>query len=338
MPNERELTIVTGATGHIGNVLVRELLARGEPVRAIVHARKHEHSLDGLSVEKVVLDIRKPDQVVRALAGAGTVYHLAGMISISPGRTHTLCRINIGGTQNVIRACRANRVRRLVYVSSTNALATPPKGTSLDEAAGLEPRRVMDGYGRSKARATGKVLEAARNGLDAVVVYPSGVLGPYDFKPSQMGQLVLDFARRRLFGYLDGAYNFVDVRDVVSGMLRAAEKGRPGEGYLLTGTTITVPDLMALLEEVTGVKAPRLKLPYWAARFVASFTPAYYLVTRQKPLFTTYSIRVLQGNCEMASRRAGRELGYSSRPLRETLLDTLAWFREAGRLPARDRR
>jgi dihydroflavonol-4-reductase len=337
MPNARELTVVTGATGHIGNVLVRELVARGERVRAIVHARKHEYSLEGLPVEKVVLDIRKPDQVVRALEGADTVYHLAGMISISPGRTRTLYRINISGTQNVVRACRANSIRRLVYTSSVNALVEPPRGTSLDESAQLEPRLVMDGYGRSKARATRKVLEAARNGLDAVVVYPSGVLGPYDFKPSQMGQLILDFARRRLFGYLDGAYNFVDVRDVVSGILQAAEKGRTGEGYLLTGTTITIPELMVLLQDVTGVRAPRLKLPYWTARFVTNFTPAYYLVTQQKPLFTTYSIKVLQGNCEMTSGRACREFGYSSRPLRETLLDTLAWFRDTGRLPARDR-
>jgi dihydroflavonol-4-reductase len=331
----QRLVVVTGATGHIGNVLVRELLARREPVRAVLHSRKHEQALEGLPVEKVILDIRNPAQVDEALRGATMVFHLAGMISISPGMTRTLYRINVNGTRNVIQACRKNRVQRLVYASSTDALVPGMSDRSdiLDEQSGLDPSRVMGGYARSKARATLKVLEAARDGLDCVVVYPSAVVGPFDFKPSQMGQLILDFARRRLPAYLDGAYNFVDVRDVVSGLLQAAEKGAAGEGYLLTGSTITVPGLMALLAELTGVRAPWLKLPYGLARFLAFFTPAYYALTRTKPRFTSYSIRVLQHNCEMTNEKACRELDYSSRPLRETLADSIAWFRQSGRLP-----
>jgi dihydroflavonol-4-reductase len=329
-----KLVVVTGATGHIGNVLVRELLTRGEPVRAVLHSRKHEQTLEGLPVEKVVLDIRNPAQVDEALQGATLVFHLAGMISISPGATRALYRINVHGTRNVIQACRKNRVQRLVYASSTDALVPGMSDGSdiLDEQSGLDPLQVMGGYARSKARATLKVLEAARDGLDAVVVYPSAVVGPFDFKPSQMGQLILDFARRRLPAYLDGAYNFVDVRDVVSGLLLAAEKGASGEGYLLTGSTITVPGLMVLLAELTGVRAPWLKLPSGLARFLAYFTPAYYALTRTRPLFTSYSIRVLQHNCEMTSEKACRELDYSSRPLRETLADSIAWFRQSGRL------
>jgi len=329
----RRLVVVTGATGHIGNALVRELLARGEPVRAVLHSRKHEQALEGLPVERVTLDIRNPAQVEEALQGATLAFHLAGMISISPGTTRTTYRINVNGTRNVIQACRKNRVQRLVYASSVDALVEPPKGTRLDEQSGLDPSRVMGGYARSKARATLKVLEAARDGLDAVVVYPSAVVGPFDFKPSQMGQLILDFARRRLPAYLDGAYNFVDVRDVASGLLLAAEKGATGGGYLLTGSTITVPGLMVLLAELAGVPAPWLKLPFWLARFLALFSPAYYALTRTRPLFTSYSIRVLQHNCEMTNAKACRELGYSSRPLRETLVDSIAWFRQSGRLP-----
>ena len=338
----QKLVVVTGATGHIGNVLVRELLARGESVRAVLHSRKHEQALEGLPVEKAILDIRNPTQVDEALQGATLVFHLAGMISISPGATRTLYRINVNGTRNVIQACRKNQVRRLVYASSTDALVPgtsdrsdePDASDVLDEQSGLDPLQVMGGYARSKARATLKVLEATRNGLDAVVVYPSAVVGPFDFKPSQMGQLILDFARRRLPAYLDGAYNFVDVRDVVSGLLLAAERGACGEGYLLTGSTTTVPDLMTLLAELTGVRAPWLKLPFGLARFLAYFTPAYYALTRTRPLFTSYSIRVLQHNCEMTSEKACRELEYSSRPLRETLADSIAWFRQSGRLTA----
>ena len=309
----QKLVVVTGATGHIGNVLVRELLARGESVRAVLHSRKHEQALEGLPVEKAILDIRNPTQVDEALQGATLVFHLAGMISISPGATRTLYRINVNGTRNVIQACRKNRVRRLVYASSTDALVPGMSDQSngsdiLDEQSGLDPLQVMGGYARSKARATLKVLEATRNGLDAVVVYPSAVVGPFDFKPSQMGQLILDFARRRLPAYLDGAYNFVDVRDVVSGLLLAAERGASGEGYLFTGSTTTVPDLMTLLAELTGVRAPWLKLPFGLARFLAYFTPAYYALTRTRPLFTSYSIRVLQHNCEMTSEKACREL------------------------------
>jgi dihydroflavonol-4-reductase len=329
------LIAVTGASGLIGNVLVRRLLEQGRTVRAITHSKRHEVSLDGLPVERVTLDILNPNAVGKALEGADVVYHLAAMVSVSPTRTRPMYRINVRGTQNVIQACLRNHVRRLIYTSSVAALVPPPFGTCIDESAELAPEKVADGYGRSKARAAQKVLEAAQAGLDAVVVYPSGVIGPHDFKPTQTGQTILDYVHRKIIAWLDGAYDFVDVRDVANGLTLAAEKGRAGRTYLLSGSRITVRDMFQLLEELTGVKAPWFKLPHGPARVAAALAPIYYGLRQTEPLLTTYSLDVLCSNCEFSSARARLELGYATRPIQETVKDTLDWFRQVGRISGR---
>ena len=326
------MIVVTGATGHIGNVLVRELLSRGESVRAVVPPFEDTVPLDGLAVEMVEGDVLKIDSLMQAFKGSDVVYHLAGIISILPGKSELLYQVNVTGTRNVVEACLKTGVRRFVYTSSIHAVREPPHGTVIDETLPYDPDNVLGDYAKSKAQATLEVLKGINRGLNGVIVCPTGVIGPHDYKISEMGQLVIDFIKGKLKVYVNGAYDFVDVRDVAMGLILACEKGRTGESYILSGEQITVRDLLLMLEEITGVEVTSFKVPIWLAKTVGKIAPLYYRLTKTKPRFTTYSIDVLTSNSLVSHEKASRELGYSPRSTRESIADAVHWFRENGKL------
>ena len=326
------MVIVTGATGHIGNVLVRELLLRNERVRVVIPPFEDVSCLDGLKVEIVEGDVRQIDSLIQAFEGGDVVYHLAGIISILPGKSELLYQVNVEGTRNVVEACLKTKIRRLVYTSSIHAVKEPPHGTVIDETFPFDPDNVLGDYAKSKAQATLEVLNGVKQGLNVVIVCPTGVIGPYDYKTSEMGQLITDFIQRKLKAYVDGAYDFADVRDVATGLILACEKGCSGESYILSGEQITVRDLLLMLQEITKVKAPSLKIPAWLARTVGKIAPLYHRLTNTKPLFTAYSIDVLASNSVINSEKARCKLGYSARSIRESIEDTVRWLRENGKL------
>jgi dihydroflavonol-4-reductase len=332
---DNRLAVVTGAAGHLGNVLVRRLVELGRPVRAVVAPFDDLRAFEDLEVRVAVADVRSPAALARAFAGADTVFHLAGIISIHEGQARLLEAVNVEGTRNVIAACRAAGARRLVYSSSVHALPEPPHGTPVCETGDFDPAVVLGDYARSKARASIEVRRAALEGLDAVMVFPSGIIGPFDYRPSEMGRLFLAFARGRMRAAVEGAYDFVDVRDVAEALVSAADHGRGGEGYLVSGHGVTVRDLFRMLGELTGVRPPRFSVPFALARVGAALSPLWAKLTRTRPLFTPYSLAVLRSNCLMDRSKAERELGFRPRGLRDTVADTLGWFRAAGMLPAR---
>lgn len=319
---------LTGATGHIGNVLVRELLSRGENVRVLILDNEDRTSLNGLNVETVTGDVCNKKSLEAAFRGADRVYHLAGIISILPGKKKLLNLVNVNGTKNVIDVCLKTGIRRLVYVSSIHAVKEPPHGTIITETCPPDPLSVLGDYAKSKALATCEVLNAVKAGLDAVIVCPTGVIGPYDFRVSEMGQLILDFMNRKLKASVNGAYDFVDVRDVAKGIILAGENGRSGETYILSGEQIKISCLMSLLESVTGIKAPGFVAPLWLARVIGVMATPYYRLKKTKPLFTAYSIDVLASNSLVSSEKARKELGFTTRLLKESLEDAVNWFRE----------
>jgi len=330
------VVIVTGATGHIGNVLVRELLARGVVVRALVLPDDDKRPLAGLNVEIVYGDITDPESLKAAFTGAELVFHLAGIITIMPGMASVLERVNVGGMHNVIAACRASGVRRLVYTSSIHAIAEPPHGTVIDESQPFDTDRVLGDYARSKARATILLLdEIHKGGLDAVICCPTGVIGPWDYGISNIGQLILDFASGHLKSYVSGAYDFVDVRDVARGLILAADKGQPGHHYIFSGAQVQVPELMEELARDIGYPAPTYQIPTVIARTAGILASVYYRLLRRKPVFTAYSIDVLRSNSLVSSARAREELGFTSRPWQESIRDHVEWFRIEGMLPTR---
>lgn len=321
--------VVTGATGHIGNVLVRELLARGhKKIRVLVLPHENALPLKGLEVEKVEGDLRDPASLIKAFEGADVVYHLAAIVSILPWRSRSLHEINVSGTRNVIEACRKTNVRRLVYTSSIHALFAEPPPKVVDENILFNPDNVVGAYAKSKAEASLEVLNAAKQGLDAVIVCPTGVIGPYDYKESEMGHLIKDFITGKLKVYIDGNQDFADVRDAAIGHILACEKGRRGEVYILSGETISIKNLLLLLEELTSLKAPSLKIPIPLVKIIAIFTSLYYILTKTKPRLTPYSIYVLTYKAFASDEKARRELGYSTRPLRKSIEDSVKWFKE----------
>lgn len=323
------MVVVTGATGHLGNTLVRRLCARGVRPRCLVLTGEGTEPLTGLAVETVTGDVRELTSLVTAFTGADTVYHLASVISLLPGQTQFLQSVNVDGTRNVIEACRRCGVRRLVYVSSIHAFVEPPTGTPIDEATPIDPALIPAAYGKSKAEATRLVLAAADAGLDAVIACPTGIIGPFDFLGSEMGRLFRLYARGRMPAYLDGAYDFVDVRDVADGLIAAAERGRAGEIYILAGELISVKEICATLARVTGIRPPWFRAPAWLADVSASVTTAWSRMRGGRPLFTRESLAILRSNSLVKTLKAMRELTWRPRPVRESIADTVSWFREA---------
>jgi len=330
------MIVVTGATGHIGNVLVRELLGRGQAVRALVLPSDELRPLAGLDVEIIYGDVTDITSLKSAFTGADIVFHLAGIVTIMPGMARVLERVNVGGMRNVAAACRAAGIRRLVYTSSIHAVAEPPHGTVIDESQPFDPNRVLGDYARSKARATLFLLdEVHKGGLDAVICCPTGIIGPGDYGISNIGQLILDFASGQLKSYVSGAYDFVDVRDVARGLILAAEKGRTGRHYIFSGTQVQVPELMKELENDIGRPAPTYRIPATIARAAGVLASAYYRLLRRRPVFTAYSIDVLRSNSQVSSVRAREELGFTTRPWQESIRDHVEWFRAQEMLPQR---
>jgi dihydroflavonol-4-reductase len=329
---EKPMILVTGATGHIGNVLVRRLIEQGRQVRALVWRGEDTSSLQDVEIEKMEGDVLDPASLAPAFRGVDTVFHLAGVISIMPGRNPFVWKVNVEGTRNILAEAHRANVRRLVYTSSIHAIKRAPLGVEMDETLGFDANNPYGEYDRSKAAASLEVLKAAQEGLDAVIVCPTGVIGPYDFRGSEMGEVIRGAAEARPMFYVEGAYDFVDVRDVVNGLIAAAELGRRGESYILGGNKISVRYLLETVREVTGRTFARIKIPFSLAELAAKFTPWYYLRTRIKPRFTPYSLEVLQSNSVISHAKAMKELGYKVRPAIETIADTVRWFFENRKL------
>jgi dihydroflavonol-4-reductase len=322
--------LVTGATGHIGNVLVRKLLGRGEKVRALILPGECCAPLDGLEVETFAGDVLDVDSLFEAMRGIKGVFHLAGVISIMPGTDELVRRVNIEGTKNILYVARELKVSRLVYTSSIHAIQRVEEGI-IDETLPYDPGNPYGEYDRAKAEATLEVEKAARAGLEAVIACPTGVIGPYDFRGSLMGSVIYAAAETKPTLYVDGAYDFVDVRDVADGLIAAAEKGRCGESYILSGQKISVRYLLETVREITGKYFFKMKVPFDLAAFAALFTPMYYSLAKVTPRFTPYSLEVLRSNSNISHSKATRELGYQPRPLYESIRDAVKWFLEKRR-------
>lgn len=322
------MNLVTGATGHIGNVLVRQLVARGERVRALLWRGEDDRPLQGLDVEIVHGDVLDLASLTPALRGVERVFHLAGLISIMPGPNEMVRRVNVEGTLNVMLASLQAGVRRMIYTSSIHAIQRVPHGVTIDESLPFDPNNPVGTYDRSKAEASLRVLAAVNQGMDAVIVCPTGVIGPYDFRCSELGQIVRGCVQAKPQFYVDGAYDFVDVRDVANGLILAAEKGCCGETYILSGEHLSVRSLVDTLWELTGGKFKRIKIPFGLARLAARVTPFYYRLAQVKPRFTPYSLETLRSNAIISHAKAAAALGYQARTLRESLSDTVQWHRE----------
>jgi dihydroflavonol-4-reductase len=319
--------LVTGATGHIGNVLVRKLIERGERVRALILPNESRAPIESLDVETVEGDVLNKESLYKSMNEVKGVFHLAGIISIMPGSNEIVRQVNIEGTKNILQVARNMNVGRFVYTSSIHAIKRVEKGV-IDETLPYDPENPYGEYDRAKAEATLEVQKAAQTGLEAVIACPTGVIGPYDFRGSLMGDVIHEAAESKPTLYVDGAYDFVDVRDVADGLIAAAEKGKRSESYILSGQKISVRYLLETVREITGRHFFQMKIPFDLARFAALFTPMYYSYARVTPRFTPYSLEVLRSNANISHAKATRELGYKPRPIYDSIRDAVRWFLE----------
>jgi dihydroflavonol-4-reductase len=316
--------VVTGAAGHLGACLVRALHARGQDVRALIHHDKR--ALDGVDVEVVPADVTDQDSLCCAFTGADIVYHAAAYISISMGEHQKLHKVNVLGARNVVEACLRCGVQRLVHISSIEALQCEPLSSAVDESRPLIQGGSSPPYACSKAAGDGLVREAMARGLDAIILYPTALIGPYDYRQGFPNAGLLAICEGRLWALVEGGFDWVDVRDVAEGVLQAAARAPAGTRYILSGHWASLRDLAELAREITGAPVPCLVFPMWLARIGAPFAAAACRVMGRRPLYTAAALQPLAGNRSISHARATRDLGYRPRPLRQTVEETLHWF------------
>jgi dihydroflavonol-4-reductase len=322
--------IVTGAAGHLGGTIMRLLAERGADASGLLLAGESEKVRDP-RFTYFRGDVRDADSMRPLFESARgediTVIHTAAIISIAEKLSPRLYDVNVNGTKNVLRLCREYGVKRLVHVSSVHAIPELPRGRTMSEVGAFSADSVHGGYAKTKAEAAQAVLDAAEAGLDAVIVFPSGIIGPYDKGNNHLTQMVVEYAGGKLPACVKGGYDFVDVRDVAGGCLLAAERGRRGEGYILSGHYVPIGELLSKVGSRCG-RGSIPALPIWLARAAVPPIELYAKARRIRPLYTAYSLHTLSGNGSFSNEKARRELGYDSRPVDDTVRDMVAWLGE----------
>lgn len=318
------IVAVTGASGHVGGNLVRLLLEQGHKIRVLHHI--DNRSFKGLDVEVFRGDILDKGSLFPIFRNVDIVFHAAALISLSMRDWKHLEAVNVCGTRNVVEACISCNVGRLVHFSSIHALSQEPLEIQIDESRKYVDFRGSPPYDRSKAHGEMEVLKGVDKGLDAVIIRPTGIIGPFDYKPSHTGRMLLSLAGGRLPALVKGGFDWVDVRDVVSSTLRAAIKAPSGSKYILSGHWVSLKDMAEVVERQTGVPSPLLILPVWVAEIGVPFITAFSKIVRREPLYTRVSLMAVKSNMSISHTKAASELNYSPRPFEKTISDTLEWF------------
>lgn len=326
---------VTGATGLLGNNLVRALRAEGHSVRALVRSKeKAQRQLGDTGAELVVGDMESVPGFASALGGVDALFHTAAYFREYYGAGDhwpKLEAINVRGTLELAEAARAQGVKRLIDTSSSGTIGLKPDGSPGDEKTPPAPVAERNLYFKSKVLVT-RQLEALarRTQLEVVQVLPGWMFGPGDAAPTASGQIVLDFLAGKLPAIPPGGTSAVDARDVAVGMISAAERGRPGEKYILGGDFVTLGDVIRMLEQVSGQPGPRRRIPYPVALGYAAFSELWARLTGAQSLVSLEGVRMMQARLAVTSAKAEQELGWKHRTLRETLADEVAWYRAQG--------
>jgi dihydroflavonol-4-reductase len=320
--------LVTGGTGFVGASVVRALAARGDRVRVLVRPESDRRALTGLPVDYAVGDLCDPASLAPALRGVAVLYHVAADYRLWARDPAVLYRVNVEGTRALFRAAEAAGVGRVVYTSSVGTLGIPADGTPGTETTPVGLHDMVGDYKRSKFLAEREAEAAAARGLPVVIVNPSAPIGPWDWKPTPTGRMLLDFLRGKMLAYLDTGLNVVHVRDVAAGHLLAAERGRVGERYILghAGGNLALRAIFERLARYTGIAAPRVRLPHAAARAIAEVCEGVSRVTGREPLASRAAVRMAAKRMFFDPARAIEELGLPQTPVDQALRDAVDWF------------
>ena len=325
--------LVTGANGHLGSTIINLLLKEKKKVRAFV-------------LENDVLHLDKKVEIIRGnITDKKSIYplfkdlenkeviviHCAGIVTIASKFDQKVYDVNVVGTKNIADVALEYKVKKFIHVSSVHAILEE-KNKTIKEVDKFYPDKVEGLYAKTKAEASNYILDMSKKGLNAIVVHPSGIIGPGNYGKGHLSQVIIDYLNNRLTAIVKGGYDFVDVRDVADGILKAIEKGRVGECYILSNRYFEIKEIINLLHEVTNHKPIKTILPNWFAKLTAPIAELYYKILKQPPLYTSYSIYTLSTNSHFSHEKATKELDYNPRDMKETLKDTVDWLKKIGRI------
>ncbi|MBA5865638.1 MAG: NAD-dependent epimerase/dehydratase family protein [Nitrospira sp. CR1.3] len=322
--------LVTGATGFVGGAVVRALVRAGVEVRVLARRESDLQNLESLAVERVAGDLRDPASLREALAGCRQLYHVAAHYALWAKDPSIFYDINVTGTRNLLEAARTAGIERTVYCSTIGAIGLPPSGGLGTEETPVSLDQMAGHYKRSKYLAEQEVLRLAKEGLPVVIVNPSAPVGAGDVKPTPTGQVILDFMRGRMPAYMETGMNLIDVDDVAVGHLLAMQKGRVGERYILGNKNLMLREVFEILSNLTGVKAPTIKLPRLAILPLAYLNHWVANLTGRPPRIPLEGVKMAKYKMHYDCSKALRELGLPQTPPEVALEKAVRWFRSHG--------
>jgi dihydroflavonol-4-reductase len=318
------IVAVTGASGHIGINLLPRLIEKGYQVRVLVH--KNAKAFEGYNVTPVQGDILNKDSLIECIDGAEVVIHLAGKVTIDKKCEEAL-KVNVEGTRNLLEASMELSVKKFIFFSSITSMSVFPLNEVFDENRELDLENHFD-YDRSKALAEQLVIEAANRGLQTIILNPTAVIGPNDHVPSRLGKAVIQYYKGKIPALLDTGYDFVDVRDVAQATLGAIEVNGKGQRYILSGNWESLREFGNAIHRHGGKKPPRVKVPFWLARFGADFLNYFTTGNGEDKLFTKASLETLEhSHKNISNKSAVKDLNFKPMNFYQTIGDTVDWFK-----------
>ncbi len=325
-------TLITGASGFVGSAVLRQLIAAGHTVRALVRPNSDRRNLAELPVEIVTGDLTDRASLDRALVGCSALFHVAAVYRLWVPQPQEIYEVNVTGTRNLMIAAANAGVKRIVYTSSVATLGLTSDGSPADEDTPVSLADMIGHYKRSKFLAEAEVKKLAdEQGLPVVIVNPSTPIGPRDIKPTPTGRIIVDALSGRMPAYVDTGLNLVHVDDVAIGHLLAFERGTIGERYVLGAQNMTLKEILTELAAITGRQAPRIRLPHNLVLPIAYVSEAWARLTRgNEPRVTLVGVRLAKKKMFFSSEKAKRVLGFNPRPIEEALRDAVDWFRRNG--------
>jgi dihydroflavonol-4-reductase len=331
-------TLVTGATGFLGSHVARQLAGRGEDLRILVRASSNGRALDGLEAERFTGDLRDPASLRRAMAGVSRVFHVAADYRLWARNPREIYESNVTGTRNLLEAARSASLEKFVYTSTVATIAVARKEGLPDESVWASFGEMIGHYKRSKFQAELYARRAAEQGLPVVIVNPTTPVGPGDWKPTPTGKIIVDFLNGRMPGYVDTGLNFIPVEDCAAGHLLAAERGRPGERYILGGPNLTLKQMLAMLAAGSGRPAPRWRFPHAVAYAAGCVDSVVARLVGREPRIPLEGVRMARHKMFVKTDKARQELGFVPGPVETALVRAVDWYEAHGYVPARGER
>jgi dihydroflavonol-4-reductase len=321
--------LVTGAAGFLGSHVARQLVSRGENVRVLVRESSSRRAIADLPLEYATGDLRDEASLTRAMNGVQRVFHVAADYRLWAKNPQDIYDSNVGGTTNLLSAAKKASIERLVYTGTVATIAVD-RPTLPNEFTNSRLEEMIGHYKRSKWMAEQEVLQAAKNGLPAVIAMPTTPVGPWDWKPTPTGKIIVDFLSGKMPGYVETGLNFVGVEDCAAGHLLVAEKGQIGERYLLGAENLTLKQVLDLLARFTGLPAPRLKIPHSLALGVAYAETAFSRLLGREPQIPVEGVKIAQHLMFVDCARAQRELGFRPEPVAAAFERAARWYEANG--------